>query len=187
MRLFIAITPPDEVRNGVWTASRDLRETGFPIRWVKPAGIHLTLKFLGQVEPIRVKPIAAGLSELAARTGSFGLSLERCTAFPDTRNPRVVWVGLEAPAALELLQHGVESAMRELGFPVEGRTFRPHLTLGRIKRNARRPDLVHLEEKLATTNCEGEFAVTRFHLIESKLSSEGAAYSTVESFDLRRQ
>ena len=137
MRLFVAINFPAPLREGIWTASTALRDAGLPVRWVDLAALHLTLKFLGSVAPQRTPEIVSGLEAATRQTRPFTLPLGGFGAFPSMERPRVIWVGCEGVPQLELLQHAVEVEMERLGFEVEGRPFHPHLTLGRVERDAR--------------------------------------------------
>lgn len=183
MRLFIAVTLSEEVRRGIWTATERLRGTGLPVRWVEPAGLHLTLKFLGEVDDDRRDEIAQGVETATRGARPFQLPVSGFGAFPSVERPRVIWVGCEGVPALELLQHHVEREMERLGFAVEGRPFRPHVTLGRAKQDgspARFRGLPSIMDGLAY---EGDTPVRSLELMESRLGPDGAAYRPVRSVD----
>jgi 2'-5' RNA ligase len=137
MRLFLAINLPTDVRETLWEVAAPLRTARYPVRWVAAEAIHLTLKFLGDVDDMREDEIAAGVAAAVVGAKPFPLPVGGFGAFPSAQRPRVVWAGLEPVPSLELLQHRVEQEMERLGFPTEGRPFHPHLTLGRVKRDAR--------------------------------------------------
>ncbi|MDH3496395.1 MAG: RNA 2',3'-cyclic phosphodiesterase [Gemmatimonadota bacterium] len=176
MRLFVAINLPDDVRHAIVRAAEPLRQPGLPVKWVEAAGIHLTLKFLGEVDAGREPAVRAALADACAPARRFQLPIAGFGAFPTPARPRVVWVGCEPVPALELLQHGVETAFATLGFPVEGRPFRPHLTLGRAKRDVRTrvPGLADVLSRLSFT---AAVAVESVELMESRLSPAGAQYA----------
>lgn len=189
MRLFIALNLPAPVREAVWSATAPLRERGgdFPLRWVRPGGLHLTLKFLGEVAEDRG---AAVESALAAAAGDeqgkrpprgIPLSIGEFGAFPDARRPRVVWVGVAPDPALELLQHRVERAFGAIGFPVEGRPFRPHLTLARAGRGK---TMNGLAEGLAGLRLEEQVLVESVEVMQSTLERGGAVYQVRRSVPL---
>lgn len=141
MRLFIALSLPDEVRAELEVAQRRLqRGNAHPVRWVAPAAIHLTLQFLGEVADARVPDILAVLQGVHATTASqssAGLSLASVGAFPNLRRPQTIWMGVADEAAvLTYLQRVVSTALEPLGFPGDTRPFHPHLTLGRVRRDA---------------------------------------------------
>ena len=132
MRLFLAINPPAEVRRGIWNATAMIREAAPSVGWVAEPRLHITLKFLGEHPESALEPLVDTMRAIGqlhtpplARLGGVG-------AFPNFRRPRVVWIGVDPDPRLELLHHDVELACERLGYPVEGRPFRPHLTLGRI-------------------------------------------------------
>jgi len=177
MRLFIAINLPAEVREALWETAAPLRAARYPIRWVASEAIHLTLKFLGEVEAEREGEVAAGLAAAAQGAKPFTLAVSGFGVFPSARRPRVVWAGLEPVPPLELLQHQVEREMERLGFPVEGRPFHPHLTLGRAKRDARPAALEGLATELDTLVYEAEVTVEAVDLMQSTLTAQGALYA----------
>src|SRR5574341_2186413 len=148
MRLFIALNLPEPVREALWTAVRPLRDLGLPVKWVRADGIHLTLKFLGEVSEDREPEMRAAVGRARAGARPLPLALGGFGAFPDARRPRVVWAGVAPEPSLELLQHGVEREFAPLGFPTEARLFRPHVTLGRAAREARARDFHGLEAAL---------------------------------------
>lgn len=173
------------MRQGLWDAARPLRERRLPVKWVPPDGIHVTLKFLGEVEEAREAELRAALAQAAAAEGTGGeggegggvtVQVEGFGVFPDFRRPRVVWAGVAPEPALELLQHRVEQAFAPLGFPTEARAFRPHITLGRAARDARPRDFAGLEQALAALAFAGTAQVCDLDLMQSTLQSSGAVY-----------
>lgn len=176
MRLFVAINLPADVRQAIWEAAEPLREDDYPVKWVGPDAIHLTLKFLGQVAAPREREIVEALNDAVQGARRFQLSIDGFGAFPTADRPRVVWVGCEAAPPLELLQHRVEQEMDRLGFPVEGRAFRPHLTLGRATRAARVRAFQGMAGALAELSFQADVVVDSVDLMESRLSPKGARY-----------
>jgi 2'-5' RNA ligase len=139
MRLFAALPIPEPARSEVTRLLQGLREGDWPVRWVHEDHIHLTLKFYGEVPPDRLDVIAEALQFAVPGTGPLALSLAEPGVFPDLRRPRVVWVGVNAPPALELLQDRLERRSEAIGFPPEGASYHPHLTLGRVREGHRLP------------------------------------------------
>jgi 2'-5' RNA ligase len=181
MRLFLAINLPESVRQALWEAAGPLRAASFPIRWVAPESIHLTLRFLGEVAPQRQAEIVTAAEQAAEGAKPFTLGIEGFGAFPTVERPRVVWAGCEAAPALELLQHRVEQAMEGVGFPIEGRPFHPHLTLGRVQRNAKRSALRDFAAALEPLAYSADVTATSLDLMQSTLSREGARYTVVHA------
>jgi 2'-5' RNA ligase len=184
VRLFVAINLPDAVRQALWEVTEELRGAPFPIRWVEPESIHLTLKFLGEVAVEREGQISAGVTAAAGGAKAFVLPIAGFGAFPSPRRPRVVWAGCEGVATLELLQHRVEQEMERLGFPVEGRPFRPHLTLGRVKQRASSREFEGFEGALQTLHYAGEAMIKSVDLMMSQLGRRGARYSVRHAAEL---
>ena len=157
-----------------------MRERGLPVKWVRPEGLHLTLKFLGDVDEAREPAVRAALSQAAGggRSEARGVTvhIEGFGVFPDFRRPRIVWAGVTRDPALELLQHRVEQVFAPLGFPTEAQPFRPHLTLGRAGREARPRDFTGLDDALATLAFGATTIVPDLDLMQSTLQSGGAVY-----------
>jgi 2'-5' RNA ligase len=157
-----------------------------PVRWVTPANIHLTIKFLGDVSVGNLDLLTKMLQAEAGRHPAFEVRVGGLGAFPSNRRPRVVWVGVEAPAELAALQRGVEAEMARLGYEPEPRAFSPHLTLGRVIRNAASDDLRRLSEALERNpvGALGSFRVAAVHLFRSDLQPGGAVYTRLFSANL---
>jgi len=169
------------VRQALWEAVRAVRDRELPVKWVRPDGIHLTLKFLGDVEDGQESALraalaaAAGLGERSEPRG-VTVHIEGFGVFPDFQRPRVVWAGVAPDPALELLQHRVEQAFAPLGFPPEARAFRPHVTLGRAARDARPRDFPGLEGALAALAFAETVLVSDLDLMHSTPQAGGAVY-----------
>ena len=179
MRLFIALTPPPDVQRATWDAFAPLRARALPVKWVQPDGIHLTLKFLGDVTDERLGELSAALGAAVAGARAITLVIRGAGAFPDPARPRVFWAGVEPDPAIELLQDRVERVFAPLGFPTEARAFRPHLTMGRAGREARPRDLAGVAEALSGIALEASAVLNGVDLIQSVLRSDGAVYQTV--------
>ncbi len=137
MRLFVALALPATVIAELELAQQHLRRNAqHPVAWVKPSSIHLTLQFLGEVEEDRVPAILEALQAINPPR-DIGLRLARASAFPSTRRPQTLWMGVSGDlAALNVVQHTIVATLTSLGFPPEDRPFHPHLTLGRVRRDA---------------------------------------------------
>lgn len=177
MRLFIAVNLPDHVRRGAWDTAAPLRAKRYPVKWVDTDALHVTVKFLGDVSDEREPAVVQALTAAALGAKRFSLAIDGFGAFPTVRRPRVVWVGCDAAPPLELLQHRVEQEMDRLGFPLEGRPFHPHITLGRAKRDARPGDFAGFESDLEVLHYAAEVTVDSIDLMESTLTPRGARYT----------
>jgi 2'-5' RNA ligase len=164
------------VRHSLWDAGRLARERGFPVKWVRPEALHLTLKFLGDVDEASEPSLRDALGQACKDARAVTLHIEGVGVFPDFRRPRVVWAGVAPDPVLELLQHGVEQAFAPLGFPTDGKPFRPHLTLGRAARDARPSAFTGLEDALGAIAFSETVVVPDVDLMESTLQSGGAVY-----------
>jgi RNA 2',3'-cyclic 3'-phosphodiesterase len=174
MRLFAALPVPDAAREEIERRIRGIKREPWPVRWVKSNGLHLTLKFFGEVEEDRLDAIAAALKTATAGVPALDLGFGEVSAFPEPRRARVIVLGLEGPAALELLANQVERECEPLGFEIEARPFRPHVTLGRVRQGERlRPEAV---DRLAGLEIRGGFLAPELVLYESRLGPEGPSY-----------
>jgi len=180
MRAFIAIDLPESIRAALRQKQALFRSFSPEARWTHAEGIHLTLKFLGEIPDRKVREVCESLKNLD-RFESFAIGLKGYGFFPDARRPRVFWVGVEAPPNLKNLAEQVEEAMARIGFAREERAFKPHLTLARFRVPQAQPAL---HEFLTQQGEEGlgNFEVSEFFLFESKLSPQGAEYRKVERF-----
>jgi 2'-5' RNA ligase len=136
VRLFIAINPEPEVGINLESALSSLRGIFSDSRWVPSELMHLTVKFLGERDEAFAGAIAARLDALAGIYRPIPYTISGLGAFPNLRRPAVVWVGVHADTKLELMSHDVESACEHLGVPVDGRPFRPHITVARVRRSS---------------------------------------------------
>lgn len=187
MRLFLAINLPPWVREAVLERTTSLRRVAPGVRWVGDAQLHLTLKFLGERPETDVAPLAAAMEGVARRHADVTLALGGVGAFPNFRRARIVWLGVEAAPRLELLHHEVEEACVGLGYEVEGRPFRPHVTLGRVKERLDEQLLRQLARAARAVDFEEEIPVQSVDLMESELSSGGSRYRVLASAPLRGQ
>ena len=133
MRLFLAVELGTATLDALEQAIAPLRAEAPDIPWVRPDKRHLTLKFLGDVDEARVDTVTELTERVARDHRPFSMQLAGIGAFPNFRRARVVWIGVEHEARLELLHHDIEVAAEAVGFELEGRAFRPHITLSRVR------------------------------------------------------
>ena len=185
LRAFIAVEIPSSLQNRIQESTSGLRQTlgNDLIRWVPPQNVHLTLKFLGDVSTSNLDLIKQMLTTEAAQHPCFEMQLEGIGSFPNSRRPRVIWIGLHAPAALESLQRGIESASARLGYTSEEKSFSPHLTIGRVKQNLSAPEIQHIRAGLEETKIGllGTVHVDAAHLFKSDLQPAGSVYTRLFS------
>ncbi len=188
MRLFVALELTAAWRQALSAVQKRLRrlDRNACVRWVDPGGIHLTLRFLGEVDEDRVQPLAAALQSALAGHDAPRLAPAGLGTFPSARRPRVVWAGVtEDGARLATLQQAVEHTLRAQGWEPESRAFRPHLTLGRM-RDPEGTIAVDLRRALESTSMptwepRPERVVA---LMRSHLSRQGARYEALHAWRL---
>jgi 2'-5' RNA ligase len=174
MRLFAAVPISEPARGEIARLLARLREPGWPLRLVHDHGLHLTLKFFGEVPPSRLEVIEEAVRSAVPGTGALSLRLAEIGAFPNFRRPRIIWVGLDAPPALELLQDRLERLADAIGFAPEGTPFRPHVTLARVREGQRLPP--DALESLAGAYEPVPFLASELVLYESVLGRGGPRY-----------
>jgi RNA 2',3'-cyclic 3'-phosphodiesterase len=184
IRTFVAVAIPENVQRSLGEQSHLLRSMGLAGSFPKPESIHLTLKFLGDVQESDVYRFGEAIQAAVQGIEPFRLRVEGLGVFPGLSAPRVVWIGVEHHERLHLLQSRVEASFEELGFPREGRAFRPHLTLARLKSRDNLKSLANYlkEEGLAVS--AGEMAVDAVHLYRSELHRDGARYTRLRTAEL---
>lgn len=185
MRLFLAINLTPEVRRDVADATAALRESVPELAWVREHLLHLTLKFFGDQTDERVDELRPVLETVAARHRTVSMVLGGIGAFPNFRRARVVWLGVAQDPRLELLHHDVEVACEGLRFEVEGRPFRPHLTLARVRHPLVEERARALSREAKRIAYHTEFVVHSIDLMRSDLSADGPSYTTLVSAALR--
>jgi 2'-5' RNA ligase len=180
MRAFIAIDLPDAVRSSLAEAQQTFRSAANDARWTRPEGIHLTLKFLGEISDAQTKQVVEALAQMGP-IEPFSVEVKGFGFFPQAQKARVFWAGVAAPPALAELASKVESRMEKIGFAREDRAYSPHLTLARFQVPRPQPALAAAAAAQATTSL-GKFEVSEFFLFESKLSPQGSQYRKVMRF-----
>ena len=189
LRAFIAIEISREARDELIEVTSQLKRHGVTgVRWVKPDGIHLTLKFLGDIDPPLVDSLLEAIRTSANGTSPFTIGLAEIGAFPKADSPRVIWAGIEGDAeVLVNLQRRIDQAASLVAsIPTETRPFKPHLTLGRTPGNVSTNDRRKIGEALAkvTLNSRVSWLADEIKLIRSTLTPEGAVYNTLGSVKL---
>jgi 2'-5' RNA ligase len=191
VRSFIAILLPEELRLGLSKLQVRLKTGNNPwIKWADPNGIHLTLKFLGNVPLDRISEIGRVLTEATREIPPFHLETQGLGIFPNLKRVQVVWLGLGGELdKLGQLHKQIESGLSRLGFTPEARAFKAHLTLARLRPQASPDERQDLSQLIANTKPETSYIVKveTISLMRSQLTREGARYSQLSSARLEKK
>jgi 2'-5' RNA ligase len=180
VRLFVALDIPEEIRRRIDEFVRELRPRAPHARWVRVEGIHVTLKFIGEVPPERAERIRKALAPVRA-AAPVAMAFRGAGFFPGEKHPRVFWVGIEASPVLAELAAEIERRLDPLGIAPETRAFHPHLTLARFERPADAGDLARAVAEGAGSDF-GSTTERQFYLYQSKIARGGAQYTRLETF-----
>jgi 2'-5' RNA ligase len=185
VRLFVALDVPGPVRASLAELSAQLQKICPSARWVNLAGVHITLKFIGEVAPGRFERIREALGDLPsfapAKLRFAGLGF-----FPGARRPRVFWAGVEAGPQLGELGSALEEKLAPLGIPRESREFRPHLTLARFD-SPQGTDVLRVAVEALGAPEFGSDVFKEFYLYRSVLKPSGAEYTRLETYPFHRE
>lgn len=183
IRLFVAWPLGHEVEQELGRISFLLKQKGGRVSWVPPQNIHLTARFLGDADPKLVPELKSLIDQVASRSSIATLALDKLSAFPDMKRPRVIWVGLSGDISrLQQSVDEIESGVQELGFPPETKSFKPHLTLGRVKDQHGIEGVMMAVQQFRVA----EITVTldRIVLFKSTLTPQGAIYERLHEREL---
>lgn len=185
MRTFVAIDLGEKIKKNLSHFIKKLDSYNPHVRWVKDQGMHLTLKFIGEISEKKASDIQTALMELSAKHESFALRLVGTGRFPPrSRHPRVLWVGIEESDKLKSLQQEVEFQLEKLSISREKRKFSPHLTLGRVKSSQNIIPILN-ELSLNKDTEFGSMAVEKIALFKSTLKPTGAEYTVLANIPLK--
>ena len=190
IRAFIAVELPLPLHDYLAELTRRLLSEvpAGSVRWVRQEGIHMTLKFLGQIPEVRLAEINSLLEPCLRQQAPFQVQIGGLGCYPDMQRPRVVWVGAHSPAGeLNQLQAAVEKSLSEIGFSPEAREYSGHLTIGRVRQEARREELKQIGEavvRMAETERK-TLEVRGVALFQSELRPDGAVYTRLREWRLR--
>lgn len=186
MRLFVAINPPPEIRESIFAGTAALRDAVPELRWVPASRLHVTVRFIGEQDDSRVQALTEALEKGVGSSKPMEISFNGIGAFPSFRRARVVWLGMDYETRLELLHHDVESALMELGLEVEGRAFRPHLTLARVPERLTRERARDLSQAARGIRLRETFTMQSLELMQSETLNGILRYSVIASAALGR-
>jgi len=189
LRSFIALEIPTEIQRAILHSTAPLQKILLKpvVRWVERQNLHLTLKFLGDVSPENLEQLADVLKAELVTYESFTMSVAGLGGFPSSRRPRIIWVGLEAPAALSTLQNGVDKITARMGYPLEERPFSPHLTIGRVGQGVTQADIVRIRAAIEAMTIEnlGIVHVDAVRIFKSDLRPGGPVYTPLYTLPIK--
>ena len=188
IRAFIAIELPEQIRQSIARLQEGLKtKSRAPVKWVEPGNIHLTLKFLSNINAAITGDVIRAMEGAARGISSVRLGVEGLGAFPNNQRAQVIWVGLTGDLEkLRELQRRIDTALAGLGFPGEKRPFSPHLTIARLRDRATPADRQGIRELIMATGFQSglDFNAGSVHLMKSRLTREGPIYSRLGSVRL---
>ena len=182
MRAFVAISLPEEIKKFLAQLQNELKATGADVKWVPPNNIHLTLKFLGEIDQEQIKSITTILKDVSESAKQFAITIGKTGAFPSINAARIIWVGVEKGAdELKEIARLLEGKLQQLGFPKEEKPFSAHITIGRVRSARNRIKLTETLKKLSEAQLQhtSEFPVTAITLFKSTLTPSGPIYEIV--------
>lgn len=184
VRTFIAIPVSEETQKALGRLAEEGKRAGGDVKWVDPARIHLTLRFLGDVEEARIPTVVDALGRAGGAAVPFELRVAGVGAFPNLRRPRVIWAGAEERGSvLRGLAAAVEEAVKRLGFGAADHPFSPHLTLARVKSPKGLDRLAEVLERHEADEF-GTERVVAFRVMKSDLRPEGPLYTPLAEIPL---
>jgi 2'-5' RNA ligase len=183
IRSFLAFELPDEIKTIVTRVSGEIRKSSLEVRWVRPEFIHLTVVFMGDIESEQIAPMGESVRAVCSQHSPFTISLKPMGCFPNPRNPRVVWLGIDGDLErMSRFRDDLQHALSPFGIKEEERAFRPHLTLGRLKKPGRRQtDLDQLLAKYKELSSPAR-TLSELVLFRSDLKPGGAVYTKMVSW-----
>jgi RNA 2',3'-cyclic 3'-phosphodiesterase len=184
MRLFVACVIPESIKERLTEVAAGCRLI-HGLKWVGAANMHVTLKFLGEVQEALVPQVSSALHTVAEDTAPFSVAIAGVGGFPGLQNPRVLWAGIKTGAMqLSGLAVRVDEALHRVGFSREARPFSPHITLARVLERERPYGIAEAMQVFGSRNF-GCYEVPDFYLVKSELRREGPAYTHIDRFTLR--
>jgi len=184
LRLFIALETPPEITPLIGAIRDRLKTCRAEVTWEPDEKLHATLKFLGETPDHLLPEIVSSIGGIAERHAPLIVRYRGIGCFPNLRDPRVVWVGMEeASGQLEAMQQVIEEALQPMGFEQEHRKFHPHVTLGRVKGRKHLSSLLTMMESVTFESPQATIAI--ISLVRSELKPGGSVYTTLKHFPLR--
>lgn len=188
VRLFVACEVPEDVKQSIGGVIDELRaRSGTAVRWIRPEGVHVTLKFLGEVPVKKLPAIKLAVQEAVVGHSPFELEFSNIGTFGGREGLRIMWVGIAGDVLrLEALVRTVNAALAVVGFEPERRPFRPHLTLGRVRDEIPTRQRAQIEVDVGKMDVPGTgWRTSQVSLMRSIITAQGASYEVIATFPLR--
>ncbi len=188
LRLFVACEVPDNVKQAIGEVIDTLRSrSGTAVRWIRPEGVHVTLKFLGEVPIKQLPAIKLAVQEATVGHSPFELEFSSIGTFGGREGLRIMWVGIAGDVLrLEALVRAVNAALAVVGFEPERRPFRPHLTLGRVRDEISTRQRAEIEVAVGKMDVPPSgWRTPQVSLMRSRLTTQGAFYDVIATFPLK--
>ncbi len=185
LRAFIALELPEHIQAALHEIQVQLKAYGLKVTWTRPENIHLTLKFLGDIQKSMVAPISDIIEHAAKQCPCMTLRSQALGFFPGVKHPRVLWTGVAGQTdLLEKLQRNIDAELARHGFPKDTKSFIGHLTLGRMKSGGNPEIFIGIMQRFQHMTTD-DFIVDRLHLYQSKLMPSGPIYTKIFSVSLQ--
>lgn len=183
MRLFIAFPLEDAVTRRLGEVVGEFERHGGPVKWVEPKNMHLTARFLGETPDAQVEQLSRVVTSVAGKGIVVRTVIQQIGGFPNLHRPRVIWVGMDAEVnKLVPIAAEVERQVQQLGFAAETKSFKPHLTLGRVREGVKIGNTLDYLMRYQLTPIPVQFE--RIALIKSTLTPRGPVYETLHEVKL---
>ncbi|MCF7810335.1 RNA 2',3'-cyclic phosphodiesterase [bacterium] len=184
IRAFIAIDTPESAKSAIKLIQDKLKNIrDAKVTWVKPQGVHLTLKFLGDIRKSQIPEISACLRNCAKAVPPFELTSTTCGAFPGLKRPRILWLGLDGGQQLIQLQLDIRKSLDQLGFDPDNKEYHPHLTVGRVRSIESDSRLTSIYKEITFPQIVWQAFDVR--LMSSTLKPSGAEYEVIERYEFK--
>jgi RNA 2',3'-cyclic 3'-phosphodiesterase len=185
IRAFIAVEINEQTKQKISGLISHLKKSGADVKWITENQMHLTLKFLGDIDERDVQKISDALSDIADNFNSFTINFSKIGAFPDMDRPSIIWLGIDKGAeSLKTLSEKIETALKKLRLKQENREFKPHLTLARIKSPKNMQNLLKLVKEIDAKSWDGS-QISSLTLFQSALNPKGAVHAILAKKYLR--
>jgi 2'-5' RNA ligase len=183
MRIFVGIKLDDRVQKEIESFLKPFKKISSPLRWVKPGNVHLTLKFIGEVSDDQYSHIERRLSDTEFAAGPIELKLSGCGKFGKGDSLNIFWIGVDPDPTLTEIYDRIETSLAKAGIEKENRPFKPHLTVGRNKKNVNFKSFFRLMEE-NNDRLVSQFTVSHFQVFKSQLRPEGPVYTVLKEIPL---